>query len=124
MQLKNEDLATVLEIKMFLEKNYQDHFDYEFLVQKFRMNKFKLKQAFKAVTNDNIHSYVTKIRMEHAKDLLERTDHTVGFIAYKVGLDKSNLNIQFKKITGKTPSQWRKNAMTHNKLYYNDNGNT
>lgn len=124
MQLKNEDLATVLEIKAFLEKNYQDHFDYEFIVQKFRMNKFKLKLAFKAVTNDNIHSFVTKIRIEHAKDLLERTDHTIGFIAYKVGLDKSNLNIQFKKRTGKTPSQWRKNATPHLKLKTHDNGET
>ena len=109
MRLKNEDLAKALEIKQFLEKHYQDHHDYDYLVHKFGINKFKLKVAFKAVTNDNVHSYITKLRVERAKEMLESTDRTVGFIADKVGLDKSNLNIQFKKLTGKTPSEWRNN---------------
>ncbi len=108
MRVKNEDLARVREIKDFLEKHYSEHYDYEYLVHKFGMNKFKLKLAFKAVTSYNVHSFITKVRIEHAKELLETTDHTIEYIAYKVGLDKSNLNIQFKKITGKTPSQWRK----------------
>lgn len=109
MRLKNEDLAKATEIKQFLEKHYQEHYDYDYLVHKFGMNKFKLKVAFKAVTKDNVHSYITKLRVEKAKELLESTDRTVGFIADKVGLDKSNFNIQFKKLTGKTPSEWRNN---------------
>jgi two-component system response regulator YesN len=107
MRLKNEDLAKAIEIKQFLEKHYQEHYDYDYLVHKFGMNKFKLKQAFKAVSNDNVHSYITKLRIERAKELLESTDRTICFIADKVGLDKSNFNIQFKKLTGKTPSEWR-----------------
>jgi AraC-like DNA-binding protein len=120
MRLKNEDLAKAFEIKQFLEKHYQDHHDYDFLVHKFGMNKFKLKVAFKAVTNDNVHSYITKLRVEKAKELLESTDRTVGFIADKVGLDKSNLNIQFKKLTGKTPSEWRnsKNSNSFSNFSY------
>jgi AraC-like DNA-binding protein len=113
MRLKNEDLAKALEIKQFLEKHYHDHHDYDYLVHKFGMNKFKLKVAFKAVTNDNVHAYITKLRVERAKEMLESTDRTVGFIADKVGLDKSNLNIQFKKLTGKTPSEWRNNKSSN-----------
>ena len=113
MRLKHEDLATAFEIKQFLEKHYQEHYDYDYLVHKFGMNKFKLKVAFKAVSNDNVHSYITKLRIERAKELLESTDKTVGFIADKVGLDKSNFNIQFKKLTGKTPSEWRNNKSTN-----------
>jgi two-component system, response regulator YesN len=109
MGLKNEDLAKAIEIKQFLEKHYQEHHDYDYLVHKFGMNKFKLKQAFKAVSNDNVHSYITKLRIEKAKELLASTDRTICFIADKVGLDKSNFNIQFKKLTGKTPSEWRNN---------------
>ena len=108
MQIKNEDLAKALAIKQFLEKNYQEHHDYDDLVCKFGMNKFKLKKAFKEVAKSNVHSYLTRIRVEKAKELLENTDRTVEFIAGKVGLDKSNLNIHFKKLTGKTPSEWRK----------------
>jgi AraC-like DNA-binding protein len=111
MQLNNEDLAKAQEIKAFLEKNYQNRLDYEFLAQKFHLNEFKLKQYFKAVAKDNIHSFLTKIRMEHAKRLLETTDHTVSNIASRIGLDKSNFNIQFKRYTGKTPSQWRNDPL-------------
>jgi len=113
MHLKNEDLATAIAIKQFLEKHFEEHHDYNSLVHKFGMNKFKLKVAFKAVANANVHSYVTKLRVEKAKELLENTDRTVEFIANKVGLDKSNLNIQFKKVTGKTPSEWRNSRNTN-----------
>lgn len=112
MRLKNEDLAKAIEIKQFLEKHYQEHYDYDYLVHKFGMNKFKLKVAFKAVSNYNVHSYITKIRIERAKELLETTDRTVEFIADKVGLVKSNFNTQFKKLTGKTPSEWRNSRNT------------
>jgi two-component system response regulator YesN len=120
MRLKNEDLAKAIEIKQFLEKHYQEHYDYDYLVHKFGMNKFKLKVAFKAVSNDNVHSYITKLRVERAKELLESTDRTVEFIADKVGLVKSNFNTQFKKLTGKTPSEWRnsRNSNSFSNIYY------
>ncbi|MCS3800887.1 helix-turn-helix domain-containing protein [Niastella sp. OAS944] len=113
MRLKNEDLNKALEIKQFLETHYQEHYDYDYLVHKFGMNKFKLKFAFKAVSNDNVHSYITKLRIEKAKEMLESTDRTIGFIADKVGLDKSNFYIQFKKLTGQTPSEWRNSKSTN-----------
>lgn len=110
MQIKNEDIEKALLIKAFLEKHYQESYDYAFLTKKFAMNKFKLKLAFKYVTSDNIHSYITKLRINYAKKLLETSDLPIGQIVVNVGLDKSNFNIQFKKITGKTPSQWRKHS--------------
>lgn len=120
MQLKNEDIEKTLLIKAFLEKNYQESYDYAFLIKKFAINEFKLKLSFKHVTGDNIHSYITKLRINHAKKLLQTTKLTIGFIAAKVGLDKSNFNIQFKNFTGKAPSQWRKNPGSNFKNYYHD----
>ncbi len=117
MPLKN-DLEKAREIKAFLEKNYWEHYSYDDLVLKFGMNKFKLKTAFKAVAHDNVYEHVTKVRITHAIDFLERTDLSIRHIASKVGLDKSNLNIQFKKLTGKTPKEWRKNPGTDNDLSF------
>ena len=109
ISLKNEDLEKARGIKTFLEKNYPIHHSYDDLVRRFGINKLKLKKAFKAVTNENIHEYLTKVRIENAKMLLENTDRTIKDIAKKVGLDKSNLIKQFKKATGKTPTEWRNN---------------
>jgi AraC-like DNA-binding protein len=120
MPLKNDDLDKAREVKIFLEKNYQEHYDYTFLTKKFAINKFKLKLAFKAVANDNVHVYITKVRIEKAKHLLDHTDYTVGLIAVKVGLDKSNFNLQFKKLTGLTPTEWRKRPFGNTGLYAQD----
>lgn len=109
MSVKNEDIEKAREIKVFLEKNYNEHHSYDDLVRKFGINKLKLKTAFKALTNCNVHEFVTKVRMENGKVMLENTDKTIKDIAKRVGLDKSNFIIQFKHYTGKTPTQWRNN---------------
>lgn len=103
------DLQTAREIMIFLEKNYRDHYDYDCLSKKFGINKRKLKSAFKEVAKDNIHVFITKVRIEHAMHLLKKSALTIEYIASKVGLEKSNLTIQFKKYTGQTPAQWRGN---------------
>jgi transcriptional regulator GlxA family with amidase domain len=107
MQLKKGDFEKAKQIQEFLEANYQQRFDYQFLVKHFALNTNKLKLIFTAATNDTIHAYLTKVRIEHAKKLLVTTNVNIELIAKSVGLDRSNFNIQFKKATGKTPSAWR-----------------
>jgi len=107
MQLKNEDFQKVQEIKAFLDKNYNSHYSYDDLVRIFGINKFKLKTSFKAVTNCNVYEYITRVRIENAKVILENSNRTIRDIASRVGLDKSNFIIQFKQCTGKTPTDWR-----------------
>lgn len=107
MKLKKADLKKAKEIKTFLEENYQENHDYNSLSNRFGLNFFKLKYAFKTVTNYNIHAFLIKLKIERAKELLENTDETIDHIAAQVGLNRSNLFIQFKKLTGQTPSQWR-----------------
>lgn len=119
MLLKYEDLEKAREIKAFLEKNYSRNFSYDDLVRKFNINKLKLYKAFKVVTKDNVHEFVTKLRVEEAKTLLETSSRTIEDIASKVGVDKSNLNIHFKRITGMTPSDWRKNFRSDGSSYCN-----
>jgi two-component system response regulator YesN len=49
------------------------------------------------------------IRIERAKELLADTDEPVKAIAYKVGYNIKSLEKQFKKLTGMSPLEWRKN---------------
>lgn len=117
MRLKKGDLEKAREIKTFLEKNIREHYSYDDLVQKFGMNKFKLKVVFKAVANETVHEYITRVRIRQAIQLLENTDQTIGCISYSIGLDQTNFNIQFKKLTGKTPSEWRKEPGSESLLF-------
>jgi YesN/AraC family two-component response regulator len=107
ISVKQEDLEKAIAIKSFLEKHFSEHYSYDDIIRKFGMNKCKLKVAFRAIANANVYEHVTKVRIEHGKELLELTNKTICEIARKVGLDKSNFIIQFKRLTGKTPSEWR-----------------
>ena len=111
MDLKSIDFEKAKAIVEFLEKNFTYQFTYTDLARRFGINKFKLKQIFKVVAKVNIHEFVVNLRVESAKHLLATTDRKVSDIATRVGFDKSNLNIQFKRKTGKTPTEYRNNKI-------------
>jgi AraC-like DNA-binding protein len=83
------------------------HYTIHLLARQVGTNENKLKICFKLIYKETIHSFVTMVRIEKAKELLEFTDLPVKMIAYKLGLDHSNLTKQFKRFTGFTPRQWR-----------------
>jgi len=107
MNMKQEDLEKATIIKTILEKEFYKHFTVPDLVQLAGTNKKLLNAAFRYLTGQPIIMYQRAIRIEKAKDLLLETDHTIERIASRVGLDRSNLEKQFKKITDKTPREWR-----------------
>lgn len=62
---------------------------------------------FKEMTGETFIEVLTKVRMEKAKELLENTTMKNYEIAEKVGFsDPHYFGISFKKITGKTPTEY------------------
>jgi AraC-like DNA-binding protein/mannose-6-phosphate isomerase-like protein (cupin superfamily) len=63
---------------------------------------------FKRATGQNFSDLVRKLRLAHARSLLERTDKAVSDICYEVGFTNlSNFNRHFLKDVGETPRQFR-----------------
>jgi len=106
--MKQHDLEKVIEAKCILEKEYYRHYTHEELAQMVGTNERKLRVCFREVTSKGLYEYLTTIRIEKAKELLENTDLPLKVIARKLGLDKSNLNKCFKKATNCTPIEWRR----------------
>jgi AraC-like DNA-binding protein len=53
--------------------------------------------------------YIRKLRVEKAIELLNNSSHSLAEIAYLTGFsDQSHFNRNFKKFTGKNPSEYRK----------------
>lgn len=60
-------------------------------------------------------SYLLKVRVEAAKELLENTDMKIGDIALSVGFSgQQRFNDMFKKLEGITPMKYRKNIHMKN----------
>ena len=68
-----------------------------------------LSSLFKKETGVNLVTYINKYRIDKSIDLLKTTRLTIAEIAFKIGYNSlQNFNKNFKSITGKTPSDFRK----------------
>nr|WP_062615637.1 AraC family transcriptional regulator [Flammeovirga sp. SJP92] len=74
------------------------------------LNTSYLKKYFKEVFNETVFEYATRKRIDYAKELLETTDLPISSIAEKIGYQQgAHFSYAFKKNTGQTPNQYRKN---------------
>ncbi|MFE5324251.1 helix-turn-helix domain-containing protein [Paenibacillus sp. NPDC056579] len=67
----------------------------------------KLSLGFKQVTDKTFIDYLTKYRLDKAKQLLLETDEKINDIAVRVGYQPPYFNRIFKKNEGMTPGQFR-----------------
>jgi AraC-like DNA-binding protein len=107
IRITKEDLERARHAKELIEKDFSRHLTYHTLAHLVGTNVTKLQRSFRELTGKNLYEYLTIIRIAEAVRLLETTTLTVDAIAYKVGLDRTNLNKQFKKTKGVSPSEWR-----------------
>ena len=74
------------------------------------MSKFHFIREFKNITGCSPMEYKNRIRIEHAKELLENTNDSVSEIGKKTGfMSDAYFCDAFKKKTGMSPNQYRKN---------------
>ncbi len=110
----NENLTANISvdlIKNYILENYADvNFSLQKLALDFNVSSAYLSFLFKKHTNITLSDYVWQLRQEQIIKYLAETDLTIEEISIKVGYDNvSSLRRKFKKETGKTPHQFRKN---------------
>jgi len=73
------------------------------------LNASYFSRMFKKVTGETFIEYVTRMKMERAKELLDQTTNTVGEISESLGYDNQSYFIKtFKAHAGVTPLEYRK----------------
>jgi YesN/AraC family two-component response regulator len=68
-----------------------------------------ISQAINSIQHRNLNDYINSLRIEHACQLLQANKERPIFeVMYESGFStKGTFNLAFKKITGKTPTQYR-----------------
>jgi AraC-like DNA-binding protein len=107
MQPKHEDLEKAYLVKAIIEKEYYKPCRVIDLAQRVGTNKSSLNLAFRLISGMPVKKFIKHLRIEKAKDLLETTGNPVEIIASRVGLHRTNLERNFKKLYGKSPRAWR-----------------
>jgi len=97
----------------YLKNNYNSEIKLEDLAMKSFISKNYFSKLFKEITGINFSDYVQHIRIDEACNLLKNTDMKVIDVALQVGFKDIKFFYEvFKKITGKTPGDYRKQVLT------------
>lgn len=96
------------EVRAWLEKNRTRAFDYNALAQLFHVSRRSFERRFKRATGMTALAYLQKLRVEHAKLMLEEGVHTFSEITYAVGYeDVPFFRKIFIRMTGLRPKEYQ-----------------
>ena len=96
-------------VKEYLDQNYREKITLDSLAEMFYINKFYLTRIFREQFGVSVSSYLSQVRITHAKQLLRFTDLPVEKIAHECGMADANyFTRMFKKVEGVTPGEYRR----------------
>lgn len=97
-------------VKRFIEINCYKKVSLKDAAEAICLSPKYLSRIFKQVTGVGFSEYKLEIKIKKAKELLKMTGYNIGQISDKIGYQNLESFIKiFKKLTGYTPAQYRKN---------------
>jgi transcriptional regulator GlxA family with amidase domain len=98
----------ILQVQDYIEKNFDERISVDSLAVKFGLSRRNLERRFRKVTHNSIVEYIQRVRIEAAKQTLERNRENVNEAMYKAGYnDIKAFRTTFKKLTGLSPLEYR-----------------
>lgn len=99
-------------VNELVDKNRSSQKLSTFLAEMMHRSYYHLSRIFTATTGFTIEKYFIRLRMEKAKELIVHDELTLAEISMKLGYSSQQIfSTQFKKETGKTPSEYKVNPM-------------
>ncbi|MBP3950872.1 response regulator transcription factor [Bacillus suaedae] len=108
-QTNSKFSSIIQQVKDYVEEQYSDSsLSLQLIAKKVNVSASYLSHMFSQETGETLIEYLTKTRIERAKELLKTTNDKTFEIAHKVGYSDSHYFCHsFKKMTGMTTKQFR-----------------
>ena len=104
-----ENSRIVREAMNYISTHFAENITLQDVAEHLHLNQSYFSRIFKRSSGSTFKEYLTMVRVEEAKRLLNNTDDSLLDIAIGVGFDnQSYFTSVFKKLTGLTPGQYRK----------------
>jgi AraC-like DNA-binding protein len=96
----------IVQAKLYIDKNYSEKIDLDNISDEAHFSKFHFIRLFKSIYGKTPHQYLTKVRIEKAKQLLQQ-QKSVSEACFLIGYDSlSTFSGLFSKEVGKTPTEY------------------
>lgn len=106
VQQNDERLNRIL---YYIEENYKEDLKLENLADRFNFNYSYLSAYFNQKIKGGFNDYLNRLRITEACRLLKESRHSIARVSQEVGYSEHSYFCRvFRKITGKTPSEWRR----------------
>lgn len=106
---QEEGKRPIREAKNYIRLHYKDALTLEKVSGIVGLNASYLSALFKKETGKTFLEYLTKVRMDKAKEMLKETNETISAICQEVGYSDTKYFVKcFQKYTGLKPNQYRK----------------
>lgn len=107
--VKPTDLEKLHEAKYLVESKLDQPFSLLELSREVGLNDFKLKKGFKELFGNTIFGYLSDLKMERARNILQNHDMTIAEVSNLSGYkNQTHFTSAFKRKYGITPSELRK----------------
>lgn len=108
------DQRLVQEIRAYLDQNYAQEMTLQHIAERFFISRENVSRKFKQITGENLSDYLTGLRVDKAKALLQNTNLRLVQIAELVGYeDEKYFSRVFKKTAGVTPREYRNSVSNY-----------
>ncbi len=95
--------------KQFIEEHQDEDISLPDVAKSVNTSTFYFCKMFKKATGINFTEYLSRVRVEKAKNLLMNPNSRVSEVAYRVGFQSlTHFNRVFRKITGQSPTEFRR----------------
>ncbi|MGI6010290.1 MAG: response regulator [Ruminococcus sp.] len=103
------EIKPVKLVKSYIQDHFSEPIKLEELAEMVGFNSAYFSTMFRKETGQTLTEYILEVRMEQAKELLKQKDIKINHIPEMIGMgDAKYFSKQFKKVSGLTPSQYRK----------------
>ncbi len=108
VQQENSELPVITRAKEFIRQNQAEDLSLGQVAKAVNTSKFYFCKLFKKATGLSFTNYVSRVRIEKAKNLLLNPNLRISEIAYEVGFQSlTHFNRIFKQIIGESPTDYR-----------------
>jgi YesN/AraC family two-component response regulator len=108
VQLNNAEPPMITRAKEYIKQNHAEELSLSHVAKAVNTSTFYFCKMFKKGTGLNFTEYVSRVRIENAKNLLLNPNLRISEIAYQVGFQSlTHFNRVFKKVAGESPTEYR-----------------